>query len=57
MIRQTRKTDLQMFADMAKAPKFANEKDVPFTILLPAFVTSELKTAFRSASCSICPFW
>jgi flagellar biosynthetic protein FliP len=46
MIRQTRKHDLQMFAEMAKAPKFAQSQDVPFSILLPAFVTSELKTGF-----------
>lgn len=56
MMRQTRKTDLQMFADMAKAPKFANEKDVPFTILLPAFVTSELKTAFQIGFMLYLPF-
>jgi flagellar biosynthesis protein FliP len=56
MMRQTRKPDLQMFADMAKAPKFANEKDVPFTILLPAFVTSELKTAFQIGFMLYLPF-
>ncbi|HWI86142.1 MAG TPA: flagellar biosynthetic protein FliP, partial [Sphingomonas sp.] len=47
MIRQTRQTDLKMFADMAKAPKFTDPSQVPFTILLPAYVTSELKTAFQ----------
>lgn len=56
MIRQTRKTDLQMFADMAKAPKFPNAADVPFTILLPAFVTSELKTAFQIGFMLYLPF-
>jgi hypothetical protein len=44
MIRQTRQTDLKLFADLAKAPQFAKPADVPFSILLPAFVTSELKT-------------
>lgn len=56
MIRQTRETDLAMFADMAKAPKFARAEDVPFSILLPAFVTSELKTAFQIGFMLFLPF-
>ena len=56
MIRQTRKHDLAMFADMAGAPKFARSQDVPFSILLPAFVTSELKTAFQIGFMLFLPF-
>lgn len=56
MIRQTRGHDLQMFADMAHAPKFASPADVPFSILLPAFVTSELKTAFQIGFMLFLPF-
>ncbi|WP_395328985.1 flagellar type III secretion system pore protein FliP [Novosphingobium sp. BL-8H] len=56
MIRQTRERDLTMFADMAKAPRFANTADVPFSILLPAFVTSELKTAFQIGFMLFLPF-
>ncbi len=56
MIRQTRESDLSMFADIAKAPKFASEADVPFSILLPAFVTSELKTAFQIGFMLFLPF-
>jgi flagellar biosynthetic protein FliP len=56
MIRQTRQHDLQMFADMAHAPKFATPADVPFSILLPAFVTSELKTAFQIGFMLFLPF-
>ncbi|HEX7751779.1 MAG TPA: flagellar type III secretion system pore protein FliP [Novosphingobium sp.] len=56
MIRQTRKHDLEMFAEMAKAPKFARTQDVPFSILLPAFVTSELKTAFQIGFMLFLPF-
>jgi flagellar biosynthetic protein FliP len=56
MIRQTRERDLMMFANMAKAPKFANAQDVPFSILLPAFVTSELKTAFQIGFMLFLPF-
>ncbi|MEY2942136.1 MAG: hypothetical protein RLY97_150 [Pseudomonadota bacterium] len=56
MIRQTRTHDLAMFADMAKAGKFANPADVPFSILLPAYVTSELKTAFQIGFMLYLPF-
>jgi flagellar biosynthetic protein FliP len=56
MIRQTREHDLAMFAEMAKAPKFARGEDVPFSILLPAFVTSELKTAFQIGFMLFLPF-
>ena len=56
MMRQTREHDLAMFAEMAKAPKFARAQDVPFSILLPAFVTSELKTAFQIGFMLFLPF-
>ena len=56
MIRQTRKADLGMFAQMAKAPQFASPQEVPFSILLPAFVTSELKTAFQIGFMIYLPF-
>ena len=56
MLRQTRTHDLEMFADMADAPKFKNPGEVPFSILLPAFVTSELKTAFQIGFMLFLPF-
>lgn len=56
MIRQTRDNDLEMFADIANAPGFASPADVPFSILLPAFVTSELKTAFQIGFMLFLPF-
>lgn len=56
MIRQTRERDLQMFAEIADAPKFASTAEVPFSILLPAFVTSELKTAFQIGFMLFLPF-
>lgn len=56
MMRQTRKADLMLFADLANAPKFASPREVPFTILLPAFVTSELKTAFQIGFLIYLPF-
>jgi flagellar biosynthesis protein FliP len=56
MMSQTRKTDLAMFAKIAKAPDFKSKADVPFSILLPAFVTSELKTAFQIGFLIFLPF-
>src|SRR3546814_14151754 len=56
MIGQTRETDLKLFADIADAPAFASPNDVPFSILLPAFVTSELKTAFPIGFLIFLPF-
>ena len=56
MIRQTRETDLQMFAGMAGTPNFASPEAVPFSILLPAFITSELKTAFHIGFLIFLPF-
>ena len=56
MIRQTRETDLAMFADIAKTGKFASPQDVPFSILLPAFMTSEMKTAFQIGFMLFLPF-
>jgi flagellar biosynthetic protein FliP len=45
-----------MFAKIAKAPAYASPKDVPFSIVLPAFVTSELKTAFQIGFLIFLPF-
>ncbi len=56
MMAQTRTTDLKLFADIAKAPAFASEASVPFAILLPAFITSELKTAFQIGFLIFLPF-
>lgn len=56
MAAQTRQTDLKLFADIAKAPAFEKPSDIPFSILLPAFVTSELKTAFQIGFLIFLPF-
>ncbi len=56
MTKQTRTKDLKMFADMAKAGPFASPKDIPFAVLLPAFITSELKTAFQIGFLIFLPF-
>lgn len=56
MAKQTRQSDLQLFQSLAKAPAFRSTQDIPFTILLPAFVTSELKTAFEIGFMIFLPF-
>jgi flagellar biosynthesis protein FliP len=56
MIKQTREADIALFAKIAKAPAIEKPADVPFSILLPAFVTSELKTAFQIGFLIFLPF-
>jgi flagellar biosynthesis protein FliP len=56
MIKQTRKKDLALFSNIAKSGQFEKPADVPFSILLPAFVTSELKTAFQIGFMIFLPF-
>jgi flagellar biosynthetic protein FliP len=56
MVKQTRENDIRLFQGLAKAPAFNSPADIPFTILLPAFVTSELKTAFQIGFMIFLPF-
>lgn len=56
MIKQTRQSDLKLFMELADTPPIAKPADTPFTILLPAFVTSELKTAFQIGFLIFLPF-
>lgn len=56
MIAQTRNKDLQLFANLAKAGPFAKPADVPMSVLVPAFATSELKTAFQIGFLVYLPF-
>jgi flagellar biosynthetic protein FliP len=56
MMRQTRETDLRLFAGLAGVQRFSSPEAVPFSILLPAYVTSELKTAFQIGFLIFLPF-
>ncbi len=56
MIAQTREANLMMFTDIAGGGTFQNGAEVPFSILLPAFVTSELETAFQIGFMIFLPF-
>ena len=56
MLAQTRDDDLMLFADISNAGEFESGDDVPFSLLMPAFVTSELKTAFQIGFLILIPF-
>lgn len=56
MFKQTREKDLALFIRLAKAPIPKNMEEIPTTILLPAFMISELKTAFQIAFLLYIPF-
>ncbi|NKE66161.1 flagellar type III secretion system pore protein FliP [Ramlibacter sp. RBP-2] len=56
MLKQTRENDLALFAGLAKVPAMQGPEDVPFRILLPSFVISELKTAFQIGFTIFIPF-
>nr|WP_081836027.1 flagellar type III secretion system pore protein FliP [Thiomicrospira pelophila] len=55
MIEQTRESDLGMFAEMADITLVSPE-EVPLRVLVPAFMTSELKTAFQIGFMIFIPF-
>ncbi|GAB0114449.1 flagellar type III secretion system pore protein FliP [Acidisoma sp. C75] len=55
MLRQTRKEPLHLFVDLS-GEKFAAPKDVPLSILVPAYATSELETAFQIGFLVYIPF-
>jgi len=56
MIENTRINDLSMFSEMAGDMPYASNADVPFSVLLPAYITSELKTAFQIGFLLFLPF-
>jgi len=56
MLDQTRDSDLQLFTHLAKLQPYASRDDVPFRVAMPAFVTSELKTAFQMGFLLFVPF-
>jgi flagellar biosynthetic protein FliP len=56
MLRQTRESDLALFAKISHAPAMQGPEDVPLSLLVPAFVTSELKTGFQIGFTIFIPF-
>ena len=56
MLAQTRQSDLGLFYGIAKLDKPASQDDVKMTALMPAFMVSELKTAFQIGFLIYIPF-
>ena len=56
MLGQTRTSDLELFVRLSKRTDIASPEQTPLTILIPAFVTSELKTAFQIGFMIFIPF-
>jgi flagellar biosynthesis protein FliP len=56
MMKQTREDDIALFMQMARKADAINPDSVPFTTLVPAFITSELKSAFTIGFLIYIPF-
>lgn len=56
MMAQTRENDLALFTGLAGYDQFDSKSEVPFSVLIPSFVTSELKTAFQIGFLVFIPF-
>jgi flagellar biosynthetic protein FliP len=56
MLKQTRQSDVMLFSRLAKVDPAVATADIPFKVLVPAFVTSELKSAFQIGFLIFIPF-
>ncbi len=56
MLRQTREPDLALFTRLAREAQPKSRDDIPLRVLVPAFVISELKTAFQIGFMVFLPF-
>ena len=56
MFKQTHESELALFVKLAKIQKPKNKNDVPTYVLIPSFVLSELKTAFKIGFIIFLPF-
>ena len=56
MVANTRSDTLNLFVDLSKSGPFQDEQAIPLNIILPAFITSELKTAFEIGFLIFLPF-
>jgi flagellar biosynthetic protein FliP len=56
MLRQTRETDLALFVKISNSAPLQSAEQVPLSILVPSYVTSELKTAFQIGFVVFIPF-
>ncbi|HEY0847054.1 MAG TPA: flagellar type III secretion system pore protein FliP [Noviherbaspirillum sp.] len=56
MLKQTRESDLALYVKLSNSPQLNGPEDVPLRVLIPAFITSELKTAFQISFAIFIPF-
>ena len=56
MLDQVRETDLALFTDLSGHEPYASNDDIPLSVLIPTFITSELKTAFQIGFLIFIPF-
>jgi flagellar biosynthesis protein FliP len=56
MLKQTRESDIPMFAQVARIERIDKPEEIPMRILIPSFVISELKTAFQIGFILFIPF-
>ena len=56
MLGQTREKDMMLFMEMSQTDPVDNIDDIPLSVLVPAFITSELKTAFTIGFLIYIPF-
>ncbi len=56
LLRYTREKDLQLFLEMAQLPPPANASELPFRVVAPAYVLSELQTGFQIGAVLFLPF-
>ncbi|CAL4318869.1 Flagellar biosynthetic protein FliP [Buchnera aphidicola (Hyalopterus amygdali)] len=56
MLNQTRSSDLELFSKLAHISSYKDKEEIPMRILLPSFITSELKTAFQIGFTIFIPF-
>ena len=56
LLRFAREKDLKLFLDLSKTPAPASPADVPMTIVIPAYIISELRTGFQIGAILYLPF-
>ncbi|HJV88493.1 MAG TPA: flagellar type III secretion system pore protein FliP [Noviherbaspirillum sp.] len=56
MMKQTRQADLALYVKLSNTPQLNGPEDVSLRVLIPAFITSELKTAFQISFAIFIPF-
>ncbi|OYW32571.1 MAG: flagellar biosynthetic protein FliP, partial [Methyloversatilis sp. 12-65-5] len=56
MLKQVREPDIELFMRLSNTPKVASSEQLPMRVVVPAYVTSELKTAFQIGFIIFIPF-